>query len=46
MGDAIRIDLGGRRDRLRSSGRNDCDIQTYCMNHYNYFHFLVKFIKS
>lgn len=42
MGDAIRIDLGVKRVRLRSTGRNDCDFQAYCMTHYNYCYFFRK----
>ena len=42
MGDAIRIDLGVKRDRLRSTGRSDCDFQAYCMTHYNYYYFFRK----
>ena len=47
MGDAIRIDLVLKKDRLRYTGRNDCDFQAYCMTHYNYYYFLRKvYIKS
>lgn len=42
MGDAIRIDLGVKRDGLRSTGRSDCDFQAYCMTHYNYYYFFRK----